>query len=82
VWLIEDGFGWWMLRKHVISDRAQDAADARKIRMFNGLKRSEYAPNQGGPAVAIQQSPAAPRAPIDAASFGNHDLDIFSTSEI
>ena len=63
-------------------DRAQDATDARKIRMFNGLKRTEYAPNQGGPAVAIQQSPAAPGAPIDAASFGKQGFDIFSTSEI
>jgi hypothetical protein len=71
-----------MLRKHVISDRAQDATNARKIRMFNGLKRTEYAPNQGGPAVAIEQSPEARGAPIVAASFGNQGFDIFSTSEI
>ena len=73
-------------------DRAQDATDARKIRMFNGLIRSGHARGEDGPAVASQRSRGALGAPIgtvnfhnvsfDNLSFGSLGLDIFSTSGI
>jgi hypothetical protein len=63
-------------------DRAHDAVDARKIRMFNVLNRSEQPQGAGGPAVAIREARAALGASIDAAGSNNLDFDIFSTSGI
>jgi hypothetical protein len=63
-------------------DRAQDAVDARKIRMFNGLNRSGHALGEDGPAVASQRSRGTPGVPIGTVKFGNLGFDIFSTSGI
>ena len=68
-------------------DRAQDAVDALKIRMFNGLNRSGHARGEDGPAVALQPSRWALSAPIGPACFDNHScgnlgLNTFSTTGI
>jgi hypothetical protein len=64
-------------------DRAQDATDARKIRMFNSLNRSGQARGEDGPAVASQRS----RGALGTANLGNLSFDnlafkTFSTSGI
>jgi len=61
-------------------DRAHDAVDARKIRMFNGLKRSRRARGQHGPAVAMQETRAAPGVLRGAVGSDNLGFDIFSTT--
>jgi len=63
-------------------DRAHDAVDARKIRMFNGLNRSGPAQGGDGPAVALQKARAALGASTGATRIGNLGYGIFSTTGI
>jgi hypothetical protein len=63
-------------------DRAHDAVDARKIRMFNGLNRSGQAQGGDGPAVAMQEARAALGASTGAPRIGNLGFDFFSTTGI
>ena len=59
-------------------DRAQDATDARKIRMFNGLKRSGHVRGEDGPAVASQRSRGALGASLGAVNF--HNMSFYNLS--